>query len=91
MFKKIEMIPATDPESLKEKLEEMVNDGWEIRGFVCFNCGNPTCESFAVLERISEKEIIPGKEYEAEIIPEPASPYPKTPRKKEASISIGGN
>lgn len=91
MRKKLEFIPVMDPESLKEELEVMINDGWEIRGFVTFNCGNTSCESFAVMERLSETDTAVEKEYETETLPEPGTTYPKPPKKKEASISIGGN
>ncbi len=37
MHKIIELILVTDPLSMKEKLEQMVNRGWEIRGFVTFH------------------------------------------------------
>jgi len=63
MPKKIELVSATDPHSLKEKLEEMINQGWEIRGFVSFNPVNTSMVSYAVLERatdkIPEREIYP--------------------------------
>ena len=52
MPKKIELLIATDPHSLKEKLEEMINIGWEIKGFVYFKTYG---DSYAVLERFSEK------------------------------------
>jgi hypothetical protein len=32
MHKIIEFVLVTDPQSLKEKLEQMVNRGWEIKG-----------------------------------------------------------
>jgi hypothetical protein len=51
MQKKIELLIATDPYSLKEKLEEMINIGWEIKGFVYFKTYG---DSYAVLERFSE-------------------------------------
>ena len=91
MFKKIELIPVTDPESLKEKLEELVNEGWEIKGFVNFNSGNTYNEPFAVMERFSEKVTAKEIEYENEKSSGYHSPFPVTPGKKEISISLGGN
>ena len=63
MAKKIELLAATDPHSLKEKLEEMINTGWEIKGFVYFNPTNSYGESYAVLERFSEKGGRGGDEF----------------------------
>ena len=89
MSKKIELIPVTDPQSLKEKLEEMVNDGWEIKGFVCFNSRASNCESFAVLESLSEPEKAQPYEYEEHVLS--SRSYTKPLGKKDISISIGGN
>jgi hypothetical protein len=92
MHKIIEFILVTDPQSLKEKLEEMVNRGWEIRGFVTFHSDNAYNESYAVMESIRESESAKMQEMEEEL-PEPPenSIYPKSPKKKEASISLGNN
>jgi len=91
MYKRIEFIPVTDPQTLKVKLEEMVNDGWGIKGFVSCNDGNPYGESFAVMERLSEKE---NKRFTDQDADEPFrvhSNYHILPKKKEISISMGGN
>ena len=90
MAKKIEFIPVTDPHSLREKLEEMVNSDWEIKGFVSFNSGNPCGDSYAVLERYTEKEPLLEQQYEMENpLQEKSVRAPSA--KKQISISIGGN
>jgi hypothetical protein len=92
MHKIIEFILVTDPQSLKEKLEQMVNRGWEIRGFVTFHSDTSYNESYAVMESFTESESAKMEEMEEEL-PEPPenSIYPKSPKKKEASISLGNN
>jgi hypothetical protein len=92
MHKIIELILVTDPQSMKEKLEQMVNRGWEIRGFVTFHSDPAYNESYAVMESIAESESAKVEQLEEEL---PAPPenatYPKSPKKKEASISLGNN
>lgn len=92
MHKIIEFIQVTDPQSLKEKLEQMVNRGWEIRGFVTFNSDTSYNESYAVMESFTETDAVKLEEM-VEELPEPPgnSIYPKSPKKKEASISLGNN
>jgi hypothetical protein len=92
MHKIIEFILVTDPQSLKEKLEQMVNRGWEIKGFVTFHSGTSYNESYAVMESYSESEPVKMAEFE-EQLPEPPESQvrAKSPRKKEPSISLGNN
>jgi hypothetical protein len=92
MHKIIEFVQVTDPQSLKEKLEQMVNRGWEIRGFVTFNSDPSYNESYAVMESFTETDAAKMEEM-VEELPEPPenSIYPKSPKKKEASISLGNN
>jgi hypothetical protein len=92
MHKIIEFVLVTDPHSLKEKLEQMVNRGWEIRGFVTFHSDTAYNESYAVMESFTEAESVKMEEM-VEELPEPTenSIYPKSPKKKEASISLGNN
>ena len=92
MNKIIEFIPVTDPQSLKEKLEQMVNRGWEIRGFVTFHSETSYNESYAVMESYTETEAAKMDEL-VEELPQPPQNliYPKSPKKKEASISLGNN
>ncbi len=92
MHKIIEFILVTDPQSLKEKLEQMVNRGWEIRGFVTFHSDTSFNESYAVLESSAESDGAKMEEL-VEELPKPPenSIYPKSPKKKEASISLGNN
>ena len=91
MSRKIEFIPVTNPLSLKETLEEMVNGGWELKGFVSFNQGMTSEDSFAVLESLAET----GK---TKILPQDAEEPIRISvsntaslKKKEISISVGGN
>jgi hypothetical protein len=90
MLKQIEMIPVTDSQTLKDKLEEMINDGWEIRGFVNCNSQMNRSESYAVMERglfyTSEK----NQEVEHESLLNDEPGISETP-KKDISISIGGD
>ena len=92
MHKIIEFILVTDPLSLKEKLEQMFNRGWEIRGFVTFHSDASYNESYAVMESFTEAESVNLEEL-VEELPQPPenSIYPKSPKKKEASISLGNN
>ena len=91
MSKKIELIPVTDPQSLKEELEEMINEGWGIKGFVCLNSGTSSCESFAVLESLSSPEKGKAPPYEYEEHGYTNKPNTKPLKQKDVSISIGGN
>jgi hypothetical protein len=91
MFKKIEFVPVTDPQTLKEKLEEMVNNGWAIKGFVSCNSGNPYGESFAVMERLAEREHAKFTDQDMDESLRVHSNYHISPKKKEISISMGGN
>jgi hypothetical protein len=92
MNKIIELVLATDPESLKARLEQMVNRGWEIKGFVTFHSDSAYNESYAVMESIAESESARMEKFEEEL-PEPHenSIYPRSPKKKEVSISMGNN
>jgi hypothetical protein len=91
MFKKIELIQVTDPQTLKEKLEEMVNDGWGIKGFVNCSSGYPYGESYAVMERLSEREHSKHTNIDADEPLRVHTNYHVSPKKKEISISMGGN
>lgn len=92
MHKTIEFVLVTDPQSLKEKLEQMVNRGWEIRGFVTFHSDTSYNESYAVMEGFREAETAKIEEIEEELTEHHENPtYPKSPKKKEASISLGNN
>lgn len=91
MHKIIEFILVTDPPTLKEKLEQMVNRGWEIKGFVTFNSGTSYNESYAVMESYSESEPAKMAEFEEQLPMASETVLPKSPRKKEPSISLGNN
>jgi hypothetical protein len=91
MHKTIELVLVTDPQSLKVKLEEMVNLGWEIRGFVKLESGTNYLETFAVMEGLTESESVKPPEF-SQVETEPGqATYTQKPKKKEISISIGGN
>jgi len=83
MPKKIEIIPASDPHMLKEQLEKMVNDGWEIKGFVYCNTKISSNESFAVLEQLSD-EVSKSQQFESEKTLDEHTP--QTPRKDIAKL-----
>jgi|WetSurMetagenome_2_1015567.scaffolds.fasta_scaffold857369_1 hypothetical protein len=92
MQKIIEFVLATDPRSLKEKLEQMVNRGWKIRGFVTFPSDPGYNESYAVMENLSDVETAKLEVTEEKLSESPeTSIYPKSPKKKEVSISMGNN
>jgi hypothetical protein len=89
MTKKIEIVPASDPQVLKQQLERMVNEGWEIKGVVDQNGGSGP---FVILEHFSVEDTI--SEAEARRIEEPSNePYyvRSGPPQKEISISVGGD
>lgn len=89
MSKQIDIITVSDPETLKQQLEQMVNVGWMIKGVVSFNPNEPSREPYVILERDSKDDPnISRSLYENE---EPASEQyskPEPPR-KEISISMG--
>jgi hypothetical protein len=96
MGKKIELVAATDPHSLKEKLEEMINTGWEIKGFVYFNPTNSYGDSYAVLERFSEKAgtsnddlLHHSEQFDVEDIANAEKPVSPKQANKNINISIG--
>ena len=53
MNKKIEILNASDPNVLKQQLEQMVNVGWTIKGVVGYNPHDGNSEPFVILERDS--------------------------------------
>lgn len=89
MIKKIELLPVIESHTLREKLEEMVNHGWEIKGFVTFNDTSDPHNSFAVLERPFADDAITDTEFgytEEQPIEHSFNPEPPKP---EVSISVG--
>lgn len=88
MIKKIEFIPATESNTLREKLEEMVNQGWEIKGFVTFRSSSDSHNTFAVMERPFAGGAIMDTEFGNTERPIEHSFNPEPP-KPEVSISVG--
>jgi hypothetical protein len=87
MRKIIEFVLVTDMLSLKEKLEDMINRGWEIKGFVTFS----SAESFAVMQHVTEGDALETRVFEEELPNLGPIHIPPIPLKKEPSISIGNN
>lgn len=89
MAKRIEIIPATNQQALKEQLEEMVNNGWEIKGIVGYNPHNAYTEPFIILESVVMDEYA---RYQSKYVEDPVAdqfnPKPEPP-KKDISISVG--
>ncbi|HEX2934945.1 MAG TPA: hypothetical protein VHO72_06295 [Bacteroidales bacterium] len=88
MIKKIEFVPVTESNTLRDKLEEMVNQGWEIKGFVTFSATSDPHQSFAVMERPFADDAITDTEFGATERPIEHSFNPEPP-KPEVSISVG--
>jgi hypothetical protein len=90
MDKRIEIINASDPKLLKQQLEQMVNDGWKIKGVIGYNPHDDTSEPFVILEQdlSDDSEINEGLYINQEQIKDQYFANPNKP-KKEVSISIG--
>lgn len=90
MGKRIEIIAASDQQALKQQLEDMVNNGWEIKGVVGYNPHNSYSEPFVILENTFTDEYA---RYQSKYAEDPVAdqfiPKPEPP-KKEISISVGG-
>ena len=83
MAKEIEIIPCEERFILKAQLENMVSDGWVIKGMYTINNAQP--ESFIILQRESQ-DTVPlerTQQFGTEDYTQPE------PVKKEISISIG--
>ncbi|HEX3007048.1 MAG TPA: hypothetical protein VHO90_05475 [Bacteroidales bacterium] len=90
MAKRIEIIPATNQHELKEQLEDMVNNGWEIKGVVGYNPHNSYTEPFVILESTVADEYA---RYQSKYAEDPVADQfipPPEPPKKDISISVGG-
>ena len=90
MNKKIEIVSASDPQSLQHQLQQLVNLGWNIKGVVGYNPHNVNSEPFVILERDALNDpTVSESLYENEtqwIEQEYSNPEP--PR-KNISISMG--
>lgn len=89
MAKKIEIIPATNPQTLKEQLEEMVNNGWEIKGVIGYNPHNAYVEPYIIMEgTVTDEYVRYQTPHTEEPLSDPFGTRPEPPR-EEISISIG--
>jgi hypothetical protein len=89
MAKRIEIISATNPQTLKSQLEEMVNDGWEIKGVIGYNPHNAYTEPFVILEStVMDEYARYQSKYPEDNVTEEINLKPE-PSKKEISISVG--
>lgn len=92
MAKRIEIVPATNPQTLKDQLEEMINNGWEIKGVIGYNPHNAYTEPFVIMENdVIDEEIRyqSNYNYDEDPVADHFIPKPEPP-KKEISISMGG-
>lgn len=90
MAKKIEIVPATNPQVLKDQLEDMVNNGWEIKGVIGYNPHNPYTEPFVILENnFADDYARYQSNYAEDPVADKFIPKPEPPQ-KEISISVGG-
>lgn len=89
MAKRIEIISATNPQTLKSQLEDMVNDGWEIKGVIGYNPHNAYTEPFVILESsVMDEYARYQSKYPEDTITEQFNLKPEPP-KKDISISVG--
>ncbi|MDP4207683.1 MAG: hypothetical protein Q8928_02605 [Bacteroidota bacterium] len=94
MAKEIEIVSATDTQALKIQLQEMVNDGWEIKGVIGYNPHNIYSEPFIILERLVVEKSIEIEEENFsgdELINEELYFTRPEPHHQEISISMGGD
>lgn len=90
MAKRIEILSATNPQVLKDQLEDMVNNGWEIKGVVGYNPHNAYTEPYIILESaVSDEYARYQNKYDEDPVADHFNPKPEPP-KKEISISVGG-
>lgn len=96
MAKEVEVVVASDAQALKNQLQEMVNEGWEIKGVVGYNPHNIYSEPFVILERAIADVIVEVPEigesfFDNELIPEEQYFTRLEPQHQEISISMGGD
>lgn len=89
MAKKIEILPATNAQALKSQLEEMVNNGWEIKGVIGYNPHNAYSEPYVILEgEVADDNVRYQSRYDEDPVADHFVSKPEPPR-KEISISMG--
>jgi hypothetical protein len=90
MAKRIEIIPASNPQALKEQLEEMVNNGWEIKGVIGYNPHNVFAGPYVIMEgTVTDDYVRYQAPHSREEVQDPFGTSPEPPR-EEISISVGG-
>lgn len=90
MAKRIEILPATNPQLLKDQLEDLVNSGWEIKGVIGYNPHDANTEPFVILENtVSDEYARYQSKYAEDPVADQFIPKPEPP-KQEISISVGG-
>ncbi len=89
MYKKIEIINASDATILKQQLEQMVNVGWQIKGVVGYNMNDAKSEPFVILERDSDNDPTTSENLYYNKEPTIEQYSKPEPREKEISISMG--
>jgi hypothetical protein len=91
MEKRIEIVSASDPEVLKQQLEQLVNTGWNIKGVVGHNPNKPYSEPFVILERdaADDPTLNEGLYENNESVSEQEYLIHPEPPQKEISISMG--
>jgi len=94
MAKEIEIISAVHAQVLKTQLQEMVNEGWEIKGVVGYNPHNTYSEPFVILERTvietTEKDEEEKITYDIDDPFPPVNDYTRPePHHQEICISMG--
>lgn len=88
MSKSIEIITVTDPETLQQQLEHMVNRGWSIKG-VGYKPNGEANEQFVILERDSANDPTVNEELYVNEEPQEETYTRPEPPRKEISISMG--
>ncbi len=90
MDKRIEILNASDPKALKQQLEQMVNQGWQIKGVIGYNPHVADSEPFVIMQRDSVDDPAISESYygNENLVTEQFYTNPEPPR-KEISISMG--
>jgi hypothetical protein len=90
MANEIEVISAASAQALKLQLQEMVNDGWEIKGVIGYNPHNIYSEPYVILERATVIASIKDEAYYENQDPLVDTSFTRPePKPKEISISMG--
>ena len=91
MEKRIEIVSVSEPEVLKQELEQLVNTGWKIKGIVGHNPNRPNSEPFVILQRDAADDPTLDEELygnDESVSEQEYHTHPEPPH-KEISISMG--